>query len=132
MTLLLDASAVVDLLLRSDRGERVRAKLGGRDGEEWFSVAHLDAEVFSALARLQRAGELDATEITALLDPLAALPARRLPITGRLLLTAWSLRENVTARDSLYVAAARALGADLVTTDDRIARAVPGIVANLE
>lgn len=132
MTLLLDASAVVDLLLRSDRGEQVRAGLAGRDDEEWFTVAHLDAEVLSAVARLHRAGELDAEEITTLLHRLATLAARRLPITGQLLLTAWSLRENVAARDGLYVAAARALAAGLVTTDDRLARAVPEIVAELE
>lgn len=132
MTLLLDAAAVVDLLLRSDRGEQVRAGLAGRDGEEWFTVAHLDAEVFSALARLHRAGELDAEEITTLLHRLATLAARRLPITGQLLLAAWSLHDNVAARDGLYVATARALAAGLVTTDDRLARAVPEIVAELE
>lgn len=132
MTLLLDASAVVDLVLRSDRGEQVRAGLAGRDGEEWFTVAHLDAEVLSALARLHRAGELHAAELTTLLHRLATLAARRLPITGRLLLTAWSLRDNVAARDGLYVAAARALAAGLVTTDDHLARAVPEIVAELE
>lgn len=132
MTLLLDASAVVDLLLRSDRGEQVRAGLARRDGEEWFTVAHLDAEVLSALARLHRAGELDAEEITTLVHRLATLAARRLPITGRLLLTAWSLRDNIAARDGLYVAAARALAAGLVTTDDRLARAVPEIVAELQ
>lgn len=132
MTLLLDAATVVDLLLRSDRGEQVRAGLAGRDGEEWFSVAHLDAEVFSALTRLHRAGELDGEEITALLHRLATLAARRLPITGQLLLAAWSLRDNVAARDGLYVAAARALAAGIVTTDARLARAVPEIVAELE
>jgi predicted nucleic acid-binding protein len=67
-----------------------------------------------------------------LLHRLATLAARRLPITGRLLLAAWSLRDNVAARDGLYVAAARALTAGLVTTDDRLARAVPDIVAELQ
>jgi predicted nucleic acid-binding protein len=132
VTLLLDASAVVDLLLRSDRGEQVRGGLAGRAGEEWFTVAHVDAEVFSALARLHRAGELEAEEIAVLLHRLATLAARRLPITARLLLAAWSLRDNVAARDGLYIAAARALTAGLVTTDDRLARAVPDIVAELQ
>lgn len=131
MTLLLDAAAVVDLLLRSDRGEQVRASLARHHTEELFTVAHLDAEVFSALARLHRAGELDADEVATLLERLATLAAKRLTITGRLLLSAWSLRENIAARDGLYVAAARALAAGLVTTDDRLARAAPETVAEL-
>lgn len=51
MTLLLDAAAVVDLLVRSDRGEQVRTALAARDVQVLFTVAHVDAEVFSALAR---------------------------------------------------------------------------------
>lgn len=132
MTLLLDASAVVDLLIRSDRGDQVRAALAGRDAAALFTVAHLDAEVFSALARSHRSGQLDADEVGRLLGHLAALPARRLPITGALLAAAWSLRSNIAARDALYVAATQALGARLVTTDDRLARALPDFVAPLE
>lgn len=132
MTLLLDASAVVDLLIRSHRGVQVRAALAGRDATALFTVAHLDAEVFSALARSHRSGQLDADETGRLLEHLAALPARRLPITGALLTAAWSLRSNIAARDALYVAAAEALGARLVTTDGRLARALPVLVAPLK
>ena len=132
MTLVLDTSAVLDLLLRSDRGEKVRAALGRRDATALFTVAHLDAEVFSALARSHRSGQLDADEPARLLGHLAALPARRLPITGTLLAAAWSLRSNIAARDALYVAATQSLGARLVTTDDRLARALPDLVAPLE
>ena len=132
MTLVLDASAVVDLLIRSDRGDQVRAALTRREAAELFTVAHLDAEVFSALARSHRSGQLDADEVGRLLGHLAALPARRLPITGTLLAAAWSLRSNIAARDALYVAATHALGARLVTTDTRLARALPDLVAPLE
>jgi predicted nucleic acid-binding protein len=132
VTLLLDASAVVDLLIRSDRGDQVRAALAGRDATALSTVAHLDAEVFSALARSYRSGQLDADEIGRLLEHLAALPARRLPITGALLTAAWSLRSNIAARDALHVAAAEALGARLVTTDGRLARALPDLVIPLK
>ena len=128
MTLLLDASAIVDMLIRSDRGEQVRSALQGRDAAELFTVAHLDAEVFSALARSHRSGQLDADEVGRMLAHLATLPARRLPITGELLTAAWSLRSNMAARDALFVAAAQALEARLVTTDDRLARALPDLV----
>lgn len=132
MRLVLDAAAVVDLLLRSDRGEQVRASLAGHHTEELFTVAHLDSEVFSALARLHRAGQLDADEVSTLLGRLTSLAANRLPISGPLLSSAWSLRDNIAARDALYVAAAHALDARLVTTDDRLARAVPEALAEGE
>lgn len=132
MTLVLDASAVVDLLLRSDHGERVRAGLARRHTEQLFTVAHMDAEVFSGLARHHRAGELEAGEVTTMLQRLATMAAARLPITGELLQVAWSMRDNIAARDALYIAAAHALRADLVTTDQRLSRAASDTVARLE
>lgn len=132
MTLVLDASAVVDLLLRSDRGEQVRSALTCHHEEGQFTVAHLDAEVFSALSRSHRAGQLRSDEVDRMLENLAALPAKRLSITDGLLAAAWSLRDNIAARDALYVAAAQSLEARLLTTDDRLARAVPGLAARLD
>lgn len=129
MTLVLDASAVIDLLVRSDRGEQVRNVLQSRADEDLATVAHLDAEVFSGLARTYRAGVLDANDVAELLRRLADLAVTRLPITGELLAAAWALRDNIAARDALYVAAARALPGELVTTDDRLARAAADVVA---
>lgn len=127
MTLVLDASAVVDLLVRSDRGEELRALLRDRSGEALFTVAHLDAEVFSGLARSHRAGLLAGDEVAQLLARLGAFAIARMPVSATLLVAAWALRDNIAARDALYVAAALALDASLVTTDDRLARAVEGI-----
>ena len=132
MTFVLDASAVIDLLLRSDPGERIRAFLGTRDSVSLVTVSHLDAEVFSGLARLERAGDLTADEVSTLLDRLSQLAMVRAPITRELLEVAWSLRDNVSARDALYVAAAMALEVDLITTDQRLARSVPDHVADLD
>jgi len=56
---------------------------------------------------------------------------RRIPITGSLLDAAWRMRDNIAARDALYVAAARDLGCALLTTDERLARAVPDLVIGL-
>ena len=131
MILLVDASAAVDLLLRSDAGERVRRFLAETDDLTLMTVAHLDAEVLSALAHLHRGDVLDAAEVTGLLDRLATMAMRRLVITGSLLQASWDLRDNVSARDVLYVAAARAVGGRLLTTDDRLARAVPGLAVPL-
>lgn len=132
MTLVLDASAVIDLLLRNTRGEQVRRLVAERSDDDLATVAHLDAEVFSGLARTHRAGTLDAEEVTVLLGRLGDLAATRLPITIGLLEVAWALRDNVAARDALYVAAARTLSAGLVTTDDRLARAVPDVAIGLD
>lgn len=130
MTLVLDASAVIDLLLRSDRGERVAQALSASDTDELTTVAHLDAEVFSGFARLHRAGELDADEVAELLRRLADLAVPRMPITRELLEAAWALRNDIAARDALYVASARALNATLLTTDGSLARAVPGLASD--
>lgn len=126
MTLLLDASAVVEALLGTDRGERLLERLVLEEDEP-VTVVHLDAEVLSALARLQRAGQLDTRDVERLLAHFRRLAVRRLPITPELLLAAWALRGNVSMRDALYVAAARALGVGLLTTDERLARAVPDV-----
>lgn len=126
MLLVVDAAAVVDLLLRNALGRRVRATL---TGNVLWSVAHLDAEVFSALSRLHRSGDLNPDQVQARLRLLAVLQIERLPITLPLLTGAWELRHNVAARDALYVVAAQALQGRLLTTDQRLARAVPDLAA---
>ena len=131
MILLVDASAAVDLLVRSDPGERVRRLLADTEDISLVTVAHLDAEVLSALARLHRGGVLHAAEVTVLLDRLATIDMQRLAITGNLLQAAWGLRDSISARDALYVAAARAVRGQLLTTNDRLARAVPDLAVSL-
>lgn len=132
MTLVADASAVIDRLVRSDRGDRVRAFLAGRADEGMATFVHLDVNLSSRLGRLYRADDLDADDVAVPLRRLGDLAVAQLPITARLLDTAWALRDNVAARDALYVAAAQALSADLVTTDDRLARAAGDIAVNLD
>lgn len=122
---------MVDLLVRSDAGEQVRRLVAAEPDAALMTVAHLDAEVFSGLARSQRAGQLDTEEVSNLLARLASLPATRLPATRELLEAAWGMRDDVTARDALYVAAARGLQAQLVTTDERLVRAVPEVCVPL-
>lgn len=125
---MLDAAAAVDLLLDNDRGHAVRRHL---EITELFTVAHLDAEVFSALARLHRDEQLTAEAVTARLALLADINMTRLPITGPLLSAAWAMRENIAARDALYVAAAQTLSGKLLTTDDRLSRAAGAIAIDL-
>jgi predicted nucleic acid-binding protein len=126
-----DASAVIDLLVRSNAGEHVRRRLADDADATLVTVAHLDVEVFSGLARLHRAGELAATEVDELLRRLPRLDVRRMPIGRALLDAAWRMRDTIAARDALYVAAARDLGCPLLTTDERLARAVPDLAIDL-
>jgi predicted nucleic acid-binding protein len=127
--LVLDAAAAVDLLLRNRAGVEVRRRIAEH---ALWSVAHLDAEVFSALSRLHRDGQLTTDQVAERLGLLASLDVVRAPITGELLTAAWRLRANVAARDALYVAAAAALGCHLLTTDRRLVRAVPGVVLTVD
>ena len=128
MIVVLDAAAAVDVLLDNERGRSARRHLEGAD---LFSAVHLDAEVFSALARLHRDEQLSADAVSARLALLADIDVTRLPISAPLLAAAWALRANIAARDALYVAAARGLDGKLLTTDDRLSKAAGDIVIHL-
>ncbi len=91
--------------------------------------AHLDAEVLSALGRLERAGRL--TRAVERVDALAAFGARRWPLPP-LLSPAWALVDRIATRAALYVALAASLDATLITTDGRLRRAAAGIIAVAE
>ncbi len=117
--LVLDASAVVEALLDTDLGAAVRTRMRGH---ELHAPAHLDAEVLSALGRLNRAGEIDDTAAAVALDELAGAPVRRHSLPG-LLAGAWARRESLRLADALYVELSASLGtAALLTTDARLAR----------
>lgn len=113
-----DASAMVDLLLQTDAAEAHAAQLRGANP---LAPAHLDAEVLSALGRLQRAGDVAADTVEDALDDLAEAPIVRVP-AAPFLGTAWSLRDRYSLRDALYVALAIAAEAMLVTSDAALAR----------
>jgi predicted nucleic acid-binding protein len=112
----LDASALVDLLLDNDLGGAVRERIAGH----WLHApAHVDAEALSVLGRLHRAGQLDADTVTSKLRALAAAPIRRHSITD-LVLGAWARRHQLRLADTVYVELAVSLGIPLVTTDRRL------------
>jgi predicted nucleic acid-binding protein len=84
----------------------------------------LDAEVLSALGRLNRARDLSDEEVLLALTNLAALPVVRHELTG-LVLGAWSRRTDMRLLDALYVELAAQLEVRVLTTDSRLARASP-------
>ncbi|CAJ1581944.1 type II toxin-antitoxin system VapC family toxin [[Mycobacterium] wendilense] len=118
----LDASAMVDLLARTgDRFPAVRARLART---VLHAPAHFDAEVLSALGRLQRGGVLTVDHVGAALAELQQAPVTRHDLPP-LLAGAWSRRDTFRLADALYVELADAAGMTLLTTDQRLARAWP-------
>ena len=125
----LDASAFVELVLRSEAGHEVEQRLRG---STVAVPAHFDAEVLSALGRLARGGEIEEERVELGLAQVARAPFYRYAVAP-LLQGAWALRHNLSLRDALYVVLTRKLGATLLTADGRLARApnleIPRIVA---
>lgn len=117
-----DASAMVDLLLDNELGRAVRRRLAGH---ALHAPAHLDAEVLSALGRLHRAGDLEAEDVESKLRDLLAAPIRRHDVSD-LLIGTWSRRHQLRLVDGLYVQLAVVRGLPLVTTDRRL-RAAPSV-----
>lgn len=119
--IVLDASAVVELLLDTATGRRVSTLIA--DAEMGLHVPHLlDVETISTLRRFAREGIVDDEEAEAAIDDLLALDLQRHSHEG-LLERVWALRKNVSAYDAIYVALAEALNATLITCDGRLARA---------
>lgn len=111
-----DASALVDLLLGNELGRAVRRRIAGH---ALHAPAHVDAEILSALGRLQRADTIEAGDVEAMLHQLAAAPIQRHPVTD-LLLGAWGRRRQLRLADAVYVELAMSRGLPLVTTDRRL------------
>jgi predicted nucleic acid-binding protein len=113
--LVVDASALLEVLLNTPAAARVAARLFARD--ETLHAPHLlDLEVAQVLRRYARAGEIDERRGRQALEDLGDIPLTRYP-HGLFLPRVWELRQNLTAYDAVYVALAEALAAPLVTRD---------------
>lgn len=127
--IVLDASAVLELLLNTESGSLVRDRIS--DPAESLHAPHLlSVEVVQVLRRYFATRSISAEIASAALDDLAALDIARYahePFLSRV----WQLRENVTAYDAVYLALAEVLAAPLITFDSRLA-AAPGHGASVE
>ena len=118
---------MVEYLVGAEFGEWVAERL---EGEAEAHAPHVvDVEVLGVLRRRVQLGELSVRRaeraLAALLD-FRLVRYTHVPLLARM----WQLRENISPRDAAFVALAEALGATLVTTDRRLARA-PGIRASV-
>ncbi|MEQ9398171.1 MAG: type II toxin-antitoxin system VapC family toxin [Longimicrobiales bacterium] len=120
-----DASAVVELLLGGDGGESVTAALQAPGPETSLHAPGLiDVEVIHVFRRHARVGAVASARAEAAVRLLDRLPIHR-HLEQTLAPRIWALRDNLTACDATYVALAEAMDCPLVTCDAALASA-PG------
>lgn len=127
--IVLDASAVIAMLLRLGQADRIMERVFA-EGETLHAPHLVDVEVSQVVRRYWRAGDLTAARGEQALRDLADFPIERYshePLIGRV----WQLRHNATAYDGAYIALAEGLGAVLLTLDSALAR-IPGIRVPVE
>jgi predicted nucleic acid-binding protein len=115
----LDASTIVEALLRPDVSVRLAREIG-----DTMTVAPelVDVEVLSGLRRAVRDETATEDDARAAIEDFLSTPLERLPHRP-FLRHAWELRDNLTVGDAVYVAVARALDGRLITADRRLAAA---------
>lgn len=121
--IVVDASALLEVLLRTPAAKAVEGRLFSVPQQTLHAPHLLDVEVAQVLRRYVAIGEIDDERGRAALGDLADFPIRRYP-HDFLLPRVWSLRDNFTAYDAVYVALAEVLDAGLLTRDQRLAAAV--------
>ena len=127
--IVLDASALIELLLHTPAGESISARIA--DPEIGLHIPHLaDIEVAQVLRRYLRNGEIDLKDAASALDDLRDLDLQR-HSHEPLLRRVFQLRENLTAYDAVYVALTEILDGVLLTFDRRLSRA-PGLKCRAE
>lgn len=127
--IVLDASAVLELVLRTPAGQRVADRIGSPD--ETLHAPHLiDLEVAQVLRRYEAVRMLSPSRAAEALEDYTNLDLTRYP-HEIFLQRIWDLRRNVTAYDGAYLALAEVLEAPLLTADQRLA-STPGHRARVE
>ncbi len=119
--IVVDASALLDVLLRTSAAAAIETKIFA-PGQTLHAPHLVDVEVAQVILRYAAAGDIGDDRGRAALTDLADLPLQRYP-HGLLLPRIWGLRNNLTAYDAAYVALAEALDAVLLTRDKRLATA---------
>lgn len=121
MIAVLDASAVVELVLGTRSGMEILARIADPQ-LSLHSPELVDIEVLNTLRRYELADIIPPGRIAHAIDNLSDLDLRRHP-HGPILPRIWSWRYNLTSYDAAYVTLAEVLDAPLLTTDARLAGA---------
>lgn len=119
--LIVDASCLYDVLVGKPGSERIRERLAADTDQ---AAPHIiDVEVLSVIRRDYLLGHLDETAAAQAVEDLRDWPGERFGHRA-LLERAWELRRNVRGWDAMYVALAESFDATLLTTDERLSRAI--------
>lgn len=116
--IVIDASAVIELLLNSSVGTRVADRIF-IEGESLHVPHVLGLEVAQVFRRYVLAKELTAERAVQALDDFSDLPLYRyahFDFMPRI----WELRASLTAYDAAYVSLAEALDSTLLTCDMKL------------
>jgi len=117
--IVVDASCVVEVLLRTDSGDPIEARWQ-REGS-LHAPEVIDLEILQVMRRLVARREVSEDRAVLALGMLERLTLRRWS-HGPLRRRTWALRRNLTAYDAAYVALAERLACSLITRDHRLAR----------
>jgi predicted nucleic acid-binding protein len=121
--MVVDASAVIEVLLLTERGARIERRLFG-DEASLHAPHLLDVEVLQVLRGLVAARRLEPEVALAKIEALRQMDVLRhahLDFGPRM----FALRHNLTAYDAVYLALAEHLDAVLIT-GDHVFEGVPG------
>ncbi|MEI7883072.1 MAG: type II toxin-antitoxin system VapC family toxin [Actinomycetota bacterium] len=118
--LVLDASAAVEILAETSRGDALLSEAATR--RNWWVPDHFHLEVASGFRRLRLNGLINDERASKALNELAILPLLVSQTLG-MLPQAWQYRSNLTMQDALYVSLAQYLEIPLLTGDARLANA---------
>lgn len=124
--IVLDASAMLEWLLRTPAGFAIDAALQATPGS--IHAPHLiDVEVAQGLRRCVRFSVIDEKRAADAIEHLISFPLQR-HAHDLFLRRVWQLRGNITAYDALYIALAESLAATLLTRDRKLAAGCGGRV----
>lgn len=128
--IVIDASALIELLVGgTPRAARLAQRIG-RDGESLHAPHLIDLEVVSVVRGLAARAAISSGDAARALADLVALDLARYP-HDVLVPRIWQLRGNLTPYDAAYVALGEQLAAPVLTCDRRLA-AAPGHRASFE
>lgn len=125
--IVLDAGAMVELLLVTARGVQIKQRIRGH---LLHAPQFIDLEVASILRKLCIRQAVTSRRGAEALQDFQRLRLTRYAHTA-LLNRVWELRHNVTAYDAAYVALAESLSLPLITIDGPLARS-SGHLAHVE